>query len=137
MVDRLLSKMLIFLIIDFKILGHVQKRSSTNHVHWKVFSVISNKFKWVIFKNFAKNSPNVHKGEMLLVTRFFRKWRSSNVWLVETVWVEYRETAFNWLFYFTTSYHLWPFVFFSEGNRLCVLRIFNVYSYPCSQQSFR
>ena len=111
------------------------RRGSTNHVHWKAFSVISNKFKWVIFKNFAKNSPNVHKGEMLLVTWFFRKWRSSNVWLVETVWVEYRETAFNWLFYFTTSYHLWPFVFFSEGNRLCVLRIFNVYSYPCNQHA--
>ena len=28
MVNRLLSKMLIFLIIDFKILGHVQKRNS-------------------------------------------------------------------------------------------------------------
>ena len=46
------------------------------------------KFKWVIFKDFAKNSPNVYKREMLLPTRFFRKWRSLDVWLVETVWVE-------------------------------------------------
>ena len=42
--------------------------------------VISNKFKWVIFKDFAKNSPNVYKREMLLPTRFFRKWRSLDVW---------------------------------------------------------
>ena len=64
------------------------KPGSTNHINWKAFSVISNKFKWVIFKDFAKNSPNVYKREMLLPTRFFRKWRSSDVWLVETVWVE-------------------------------------------------
>ena len=64
------------------------KRGSTNHVHWKAFSVISNKFKWVILKDFAKNSPNVYKREMLLPTPFFRKWRSSDVWLFETVKVE-------------------------------------------------
>ena len=55
------------------------KRGSTNHVHYKAFSVISNKCKWVIFKDFVKNSPNVNKRGMLLVTRFFRKWRSSGV----------------------------------------------------------
>ena len=33
---------------------------------------------------------------------------------------------------FFPSYHLRPFVFFSEGNRLCVLRTFNVYSHPCN-----
>ena len=69
------------------------KRGSTNHVHWKVFSVISNKFKGVAFKDFAKSSPNVYKREMLLVTQFFRKWRSSDVSLVETVWVEYKKNS--------------------------------------------
>ena len=68
------------------------KRGSTNHVHWKAFCVISNKFKWVIFKDFAKNSPNIYKREMLLVTRFFRIWRSWNVWLVEAVWVEWKNS---------------------------------------------
>ena len=36
-----------------------------------------------------------------------------------------RKTAFNRLFYFTTSYHLWPFVFFSEGNRLILNHAIN------------